>query len=93
MTAVCTHLNKISILEHVWIPLSDGIRLAAKIWLPESAEETPVPAILEYIPYRKRDVEAVTDSITHGYFAGKGYACVRVDLRGSGDSEGVLEDE
>ncbi|MCF8040144.1 MAG: CocE/NonD family hydrolase [Desulfohalobiaceae bacterium] len=93
MTAVCTQLNTISILEHVWIPLSDGIRLAAKIWLPESAEETPVPAILEYIPYRKRDVEAVTDSITHGYFAGKGYACVRVDLRGSGDSEGVLEDE
>ncbi|MCF8107239.1 MAG: CocE/NonD family hydrolase, partial [Desulfohalobiaceae bacterium] len=93
MTAVCTQLNKITILEHVWIPLIDGIRLAAKIWLPESAEQTPVPAILEYIPYRKRDVEAVSDSITHGYFAGHGYACVRVDLRGAGESEGVLEDE
>ena len=93
MTAVCTQLNTLSILEHVWIPLPDGIRLAAKIWLPKSAALKPVPAILEYIPYRKRDVEAVSDSITHGYFAGHGYACVRVDLRGSGDSEGVLEDE
>lgn len=93
MTAVCTQLNTITILEHVWIPLTDQIRLAAKIWLPDSAEQTPVPAILEYIPYRKRDVEAVADSITHGYFAGHGYACVRVDLRGAGDSEGVLEDE
>ncbi len=93
MTAVCTQLSKISILEHVWIPLSDGIRLAAKIWLPEAAPLKPVPAILEYIPYRKRDVESVGDSSTHGYFAGHGYACVRVDLRGSGDSEGVLQDE
>ncbi len=29
----------------------------------------------------------------HAYFAGHGYAAVRVDLRGSDDSEGVLTDE
>lgn len=79
--------------EHVWIPMSDGCRLAAKIWLPEGAANAPVPAILEYIPYRKRDLTAVRDAGTHAYFAGHGYACVRVDLRGSGESEGVLRDE
>ncbi len=42
-------------IEHVWIPMSDGVRLSARLWLPETAERDPVPAILEYIPYRKRD--------------------------------------
>ena len=59
----------------------------------ENAETQPVPGILEYIPYRKRDSTAYRDSLMHPYFAGHGYACVRVDLRGSGDSEGVLTDE
>ncbi|MFW6067430.1 MAG: CocE/NonD family hydrolase [Myxococcota bacterium] len=79
--------------ENVFIPMRDGTRLAARLWVPEGAEEKPVPAILEYIPYRKRDLERKGDDIDHGYFAGHGYACARVDLRGSGDSEGVLRDE
>ncbi len=73
--------------------MSDGCRLAAKIWLPENAESEPVPALLEYIPYRRGDGTAVGDSTRHAYFAGHGYASVRVDLRGSGDSDGVLLDE
>jgi putative CocE/NonD family hydrolase len=77
----------------VWIPTGDGTRLAARIWLPEDAERDPVPAILEYIPYRKNDATAARDALIHPYFAGHGYASVRVDLRGSGDSEGTLEDE
>jgi hypothetical protein len=79
--------------EHVWIPLRDGIRLAARIWRPAFSELEPVPAILEIIPYRQRDLTARRDSIHHPYLAGHGYACVRVDLRGSGESEGVLTDE
>jgi uncharacterized protein len=79
--------------DHVWIPMADGVRLAARIWRPVAAEAEPVPAILEFIPYRKRDLTAQRDSIHHPYMAGHGYACVRVDLRGSGDSEGVLTDE
>ena len=78
---------------NTWIPLSDGVRLAARIWLPEDAESDPVPAILEYIPYRKHDGTSRDDALTHPYFAGHGYAAVRVDLRGSGDSEGFLFDE
>ncbi|WP_277050500.1 CocE/NonD family hydrolase [Ruania albidiflava] len=79
--------------EHRWIPMSDGTRLAARLWRPVSAETEPVPAVVEMIPYRQRDLTAQRDSIHHPYMAGHGYACVRVDLRGSGDSEGVLQDE
>jgi len=75
------------------IPLADGVQLAARIWLPEDAESDPVPAILEYIPYRQNDGTVKRDAIAGPYVAGHGYAYVRVDLRGSGDSEGVLEDE
>lgn len=80
-------------IENCWITLSDGCRLAARIWLPRSAEQNPVPAVLEYLPYRKRDGSVVRDTVTHPYFAGHGYASVRVDMRGSGESDGLLEDE
>lgn len=80
-------------LDRVRIPMADGAELAARIWLPQSAWNTPVPAILEYIPYRLRDGTAERDAVTHPWFAGHGYAAVRVDLRGSGDSDGLLLDE
>lgn len=81
------------IIEHEWIELHDGERLAARIWRPEGAKDSPVPAIIEYIPYRKRDLTRERDTINYPYLAGHGYACVRVDLRGSGDSDGVLRDQ
>ncbi|MGH6898649.1 MAG: CocE/NonD family hydrolase [Geminicoccaceae bacterium] len=80
-------------IENVWITMSDGCRIAARIWLPKGADAAPVPAILEYIPYRKRDFMRARDEPIHRYFAQSGYAAVRVDLRGSGDSDGVLFDE
>jgi len=80
-------------IENTFIPLADGVQLAARIWLPEDAETKPVPAILEFLPYRKRDGTAERDELTHPYYAGHGYACVRVDMRGSGESDGILEDE
>ncbi|WP_433340372.1 CocE/NonD family hydrolase [Streptomyces sp. CA-253872] len=79
--------------EHVLIPMRDGVRLSAHIWRPVSSDTEPVPAVLEAIPYRKRDLSAVRDSMHHPYLAGHGYACVRLDLRGTGESEGVLRDE
>jgi uncharacterized protein len=80
-------------IEHAAIPLSDGTVLSARILLPVDAEARPVPAILEYMPYRKRDHNRNRDQMVHSYFAGYGYACLRVDTRGSGESEGVLTDE
>jgi uncharacterized protein len=79
--------------ENTWIPLNDGTRLAARIWLPHTAEDDPVPALLEYLPYRKNDGTAVRDALRHPYLAAHGYACVRVDMRGSGDADGILYDE
>jgi predicted acyl esterase len=83
----------VQVIENALIPLSDGTRLAARIWLPADAERAPVPALLEYLPYRKRDLMRSRDGPMHHYFAGHGYASVRVDIRGAGDSEGLLQDE
>jgi putative CocE/NonD family hydrolase len=93
VTTVAAFPRAIRRLDPIWIPLKDGTRLAARMWLPTDAETHPVPAILEYIPYRRRDFTAERDALTHPYVAGHGYASVRVDLRGSGDSDGVLTDE
>ena len=80
-------------IENVWIPMSGGCRLAARIWMPATAETEPAAAILEYIPYRKRDFMRARDEPIHRYFAAKGFISLRVDIRGSGDSDGVLDDE
>ncbi|MDF1729198.1 MAG: CocE/NonD family hydrolase [Sulfitobacter sp.] len=77
----------------IGITLSDGTRLSARLWRPADAEDDPVPLILEYLPYRKRDGTCARDALTHPYFAQRGYACLRVDIRGNGDSEGIMEDE
>ena len=74
-----------------WITLPDGRRLAARLWRPET--DRPAPAILEYLPYRKRDGTAPRDATTHPVFAAAGYACVRVDVSGTGDSDGLFDDE
>lgn len=83
------------IVEHedMGIVMPDGCRLSARVWMPEDAAERPVPAVLEYIPYRKRDGTLPRDEMMHPYVAAHGYACVRVDMRGNGDSEGLMTDE
>ncbi len=86
-------MRAIKEIDTVWIPLKDGCNLAARVWLPEDAEQNPVPAILEYLPYRRRDGTLPRDEMGHPYVAAHGYACVRVDMRGSGDSDGLLFDE
>ena len=65
-------MASVRIVEHFFIPLADGARLAARLWLPEDADAKPVPAILEYIPYRKRDGTRGRDEPMHGWFAAQG---------------------
>nr|QQZ51068.1 hypothetical protein JKL49_07835 [Phenylobacterium glaciei] len=48
-------VRKVIETEHVWIPMADGVRLSARLFVPAGAEGEPAPAVLEYIPYRKRD--------------------------------------
>ncbi len=74
-----------------WIGMPDGTKLSARLRLPVTDE--PVPAVLEHLPYRKNDGTLARDNLQHNYLAGHGIACVRVDIRGSGDSDGVLEGE
>jgi len=80
-------------IAYTWIPMPDGTRLAARIWLPEDAETAPVPAILDFLPYRQGDLMAARDAALYPHFAARGYACARVDLRGTGNSEGIILDE
>lgn len=78
------------IIETAWIPLTDGTRLAARLFLPDAR---PAPAVLEFLPYRRRDGTAARDEGTYPAYAQAGIAGVRVDLRGTGDSEGHFDDE
>ena len=70
------------------IPMPDGVRLAATLYLPADLHPGErLPALLEYLPYRKDDDEA--DYGAHAYFARHGYVGVRVDIRGFGNSGGA----
>ncbi|MCB1311893.1 MAG: CocE/NonD family hydrolase [Sedimentitalea sp.] len=93
MTAATPPLREIEESPDLGITLPDGCRLSARVWRPVDAASDPVPAILEYLPYRKRDGTCARDALTHPWFARRGYACVRVDIRGNGDSAGLMEDE
>ncbi len=89
-----THFeHSVTETPHWLITMDDGVVLSARVWMPDSAVDTPVPAIVEHLPYRKRDGTIARDEITHPYFSGHGYACIRVDMRGNGESEGLMTDE
>lgn len=77
-------------IKNVLIPMSDGVRLAADLFMPEAPG--PFPAVLEYLPYRKDDRTAARWN-AHYYFAERGFVGARVDIRGTGGSEGIVLDE
>jgi predicted acyl esterase len=85
--------RSVKVIENQWIPMSDGVRLSVRLWLPEDAAASPVPVVLEYIPYRKRDGYRFVDDIWGPQLASYGIGYARLDVRGSGDSEGVITDE
>src|SRR5262245_62072445 len=81
---------KVRVEKFVQVPVRDGVKLAATLIRPDA--EGKFPAIVEYIPYRKDDVTyGINDA--HHYFAERGFVGVRLDVRGTGSSEGVNTDE
>ena len=80
--------------EHVAIEMDDGVRLAATLYLPDETEPTraPWPAVLEALPYRKDDVTGHSRS-EYRRLAEAGYVLCRLDVRGTGSSEGIATDE
>jgi len=87
-THICTPFPYETTHEDIWIPLPDGTRLYARVWRPLT--DDPVPALVEYLPYGLPDWTTPHDWQRHPWYAGHGYASVRVDARGHGDSEGAM---
>ncbi|WP_292285298.1 CocE/NonD family hydrolase [Marivita sp.] len=87
------HLREVRDIADLGLDMSDGCRLSIRAWIPADAEARPVPAIVEHLPYRKRDGTTARDEISHPWMAARGYAVLRVDMRGNGDSHGLMEDE
>ena len=76
--------------HELWIPMTDGVRLAADLYLPQGAKPGErFPVLLEYLPYRKNESRARNHGL-YSYFVEHGYAVARVDIRGTGNSEGRL---
>ena len=87
------HLNKYKETPNFFIHLLDGRKLSARMWQPVDKSAFPAPTILEYLPYRKRDGTAIRDEGNHPAFSSQGYVCIRVDMPGQGDSDGLMLDE
>lgn len=71
--------------------MPDGTRIALTLYLPPG--EGPFPAVLESLPYRKDDDCTARDWETFSYLAARGIAGIRIDIRGTGASTGVIEGE
>jgi putative CocE/NonD family hydrolase len=81
----------VRVAKNVLVPMRDGVRLAADLYLPDPDPGEPLPVVMEYIPYRKDEVAPGTRF--YEYLPRHGYVVARVDVRGTGGSEGVATDE
>ncbi len=90
MTRIRTDFPYATRHEDLRVPMPDGTPLYARVWRPVTDE--PVPALLEYDPCRLTDGSAARDGQRHPWYAGHGYASVRVDVRGHGNSGGLPGD-
>ncbi len=76
--------------------MSDGLELSANLWLPRPSSDRPgeqFPAILEMIPYGKDNWRRNSDVARGEWLAARGFALCRLDVRGTGSSPGIAEDE
>ena len=77
-------------IEEARIRMPDGVQLAADLFMPAGgAADERFPVLLEYLPYRKSESRSRNYSL-YSYFVQRGYVVARVDIRGTGLSEGRL---
>lgn len=79
---------EVDILDDVRIATADTeITLSADVWLPRHAGRCP--ALVAVTPYRKDASSGFIYGPALRWFAERGYACVLVDLLGTGSSDGI----
>jgi hypothetical protein len=91
--------DDVKLLRSLRIPMRDGVALAADLYLPDpdgsvsaALPDTAMPVVMDYIPYRKDEVDPA--AMPHYLeLPRRGYAVARVDIRGTGGSEGHAVDE
>src|SRR5258708_15657875 len=81
----------VRLIKNVLIPMRDGVRLGADLYVPVADQAEPLPVVMEYIPYRKDEVGP--GHRFYSYLPQHGYVVARVDIRGTGASGGVATDE
>jgi len=80
-------------MANVWLPMRDGVYLAATIYIPHPSRG-PQPCIIEALPYRKDDATSLSHQSEYERLRDEyGYAVARIDLRGTGSSGGQAVDE
>jgi predicted acyl esterase len=76
-------------VRHEWLTMPDGVRLAVTVWRPVPRQPSErFPVLLELLPYRKDDSFYQRDYPLYSYFVQRGYIMAKVDVRGTGGSEG-----
>ncbi len=83
----------VKIDRRVFVPMDDGVTIALTVYQPDSRNDGPYPTIVESLPYRKDDAFYSSDWSTYASLAQRGFAGVRIDIRGTGASTGIIEDE
>jgi putative CocE/NonD family hydrolase len=83
----------VDINRRVFVEMDDGVLIALTVYRPDSKNDGPFPTIVESLPYRKDDAFYSSDWGTYAYLAQRGFVGVRIDIRGTGASTGVIEDE
>ena len=83
----------VAIDRRVFVPMDDGTRIAVTLYRPDAPGDGPFPAVIESLPYRKDDDCTARDWSTYAALAAAGIAGVRIDIRGTGASTGIISDE
>lgn len=79
------------VIENSWLTMKDGVRLSVTFFKPvPTFPNEKFPVLFEFLPYRKDDSFYLRDYPLYTYFVKRGFIMAKVDIRGTGSSEGHL---